>query len=133
MPKKQTPFTFRFVFYKYDISDKQDKSDVEYEILFSEVINNGFFQGDLSWLEEELESPELHSYECCSELEFNQVHEIVVNVEPWVEQNPMEGDWDGGVHWHDVAHRRLTGEYLREFLIYYPRCNRLQGLLVESE
>lgn len=132
MPKKQTQFTFRYIFYKYDISEAQDGSEAEYEILHTEIINNGFWILDLSWLDDEVHHVELGEFDCCAELPMGQVHEIVVNVEPWSEYDQYNGDWDGGVYWHDVAHRRLTGRELKEFLIGHPRCNRLHGLEEEN-
>lgn len=132
MPKKPYPYTYRIIFYKYDISEAQDGSKAEYEMLHYDVINNGFFVGCLDFLEQDILNVNLDDYSDTSELPFNQVHEIVVDVEPWANQDYW-GEWDGGVHWQDFAYRRLTGEELKEFLIYHPRCNRLQGLLDEYE
>ena len=128
MPKKQTQFTFRYIFYKYDVSNEQDGSEAEYEVLHTEILNNGFWIPDTSWLDDEVHHVDLGEFVVCQELAMAQVHEIVVNVEPWSEYDAYNGDWDGGVHWHDVAHRRITGQDLKDFLICYPRCNRLQGM-----
>jgi len=133
MPKKTTPFTFRYVLYKYDISDAQDGSEAEYEVLFNECINNSFWMPDLSWLDDELHHTDFDGLDLFKELPMNQVHEIVANVNPWHDYDEYSGEHDGGVTWEDYAHRRLQGQDLKEFLCCYPRCNRLQGLKEDYE
>ena len=131
MPKSESPFTLRMIFYKYDVGENEVKA--EYEVLHSEVINNGFWIPDTSWLDDELYHMDYEGIDVFDELPFDQVHEVMANVTPWASQDSWSGEWDGGLDWNSVATRRLTGENLKEFLICHPRCNRLHGLKDEYE